>query len=244
VSALCIIPARGGSKRIPRKNIRLFHGRPIIAWPISTALESGCFDRVVVSTDDEEIAEVARKWGAEVPFLRPPELADDHTGTRAVLKHAVRELTGTATTVQVGCIYATAVFVSCETLRSAVALLREKPDADCVMTVAAFEASPFRAWHRHADGSLYMQWPEYMSTRSQDLPRLFYDPGQLYVWQAEYLLRKSERSPRILPLEIARESACDIDTPEDWSRAERMFSAGVPTSSQWVTRTKPRRRNG
>lgn len=170
MSRVAIIPARGGSKRIPRKNIKLFQGQPMIAYPIRAALLSGLFDRVIVSTDDEEIASVARELGAEVPFMRPAALADDHAGTVAVIQHALRELAATGDHPEYTCcLYATAPFVLPEKLREGFELLAARPDKDFAFTVSDYAAPVQRALRVNADGGVESLYPEYQQTRSQDL---------------------------------------------------------------------------
>lgn len=223
---LCVIPARGGSKRIPRKNIREFCGKPMIAWSIEAAQESACFECIVVSTDDEEIAAVARQLGAEVPFLRPAELADDHTGTSAVIAHAIRwfENEG-AVPDPVCCLYATAPFVQAEDLRRGLELLMAE-DAEFAFTVTRFPAPIQRAFRITAAGRIEMFQPECFSMRSQDLEPAFHDAGQFYwgraaAWKAQQPIFAGVSVPLCLP----RWRVQDIDTPEDWEHAEWMFRA-------------------
>jgi N-acylneuraminate cytidylyltransferase len=218
---VAVIPARGGSKRIPRKNVREFRGRPMLAWPIAAAQESGCFDRVVVSTDDDEIAAVAARSGAEVPFRRPAELANDHAGTLPVVAHAAEWLRAAgAAPSQVCCIYATAPLVSPEDLRRGLALL-ERSDLDYVFTCTTYDFPIERALRADAAGRIAMVHPEHENTRSQDLPESFHDAGQFY-WgtAAAWLERRRIYGPRSAPLLVPRWRVQDIDTPEDWARAE------------------------
>lgn len=223
---LAVIPARGGSKRIPRKNIKSFCGKPIIAWSIEAALASGCFDVVMVSTDDEEIAAVARQWGAEVPFTRPQSLSDDLTGTLPVVHHAVEwyadrgQRPGTAC-----CVYATAPFVTAEDLRRGREVLAET-GADYAFSVTSFPFPIQRAVRITARGRVEMYQPEHAGTRSQDLEEAFHDAGQFYwgnaaAWCAEKPLFSAASAPVVLP----RHRVQDIDTQEDWFRAEWMFKA-------------------
>jgi len=228
---LAIIPARGGSKRIPHKNIKDFCGQPMIAWSIQTALESGCFDRVLVSTDDPEIAEVARAHGAEVPFMRPPELSDDHTGTIPVISHAIRWQAshGTAAT-QVCCLYATAPFVQAEDLQHGLELLHQS-GADFAMSVTSFAFPIQRALRITSEQRVEMFQPEHLNTRSQDLEEAWHDAGQFY-WghAAAWLDQKPFFSHQAMPVRIPRHLVQDIDTPEDWTRAEWMYRS-------WKSRT-------
>ena len=224
--SLCIIPARGGSKRIPRKNIKPFHGRPMIAWSIQAALSSGCFDHVIVSTDDEEIAQTAQTYGAEVPFMRPEELSDDHTATAPVIAHAINEaekLWGEQRLIC--CLYATAPFVTAEDIKSARILL-EDTGADYVFPVTSFPFPIQRGVKLTDDGRMAMFQPEHALTRSQDLEEAYHDVGQFY-WghKSAWLSGTPIIGPAAAPLVIPRHRAQDIDTPEDWDRAERLFTA-------------------
>lgn len=223
---LAIIPARGGSKRIPRKNIKPFCGKPMIAWSIEAALQSGCFDRVVVSTDDAEIAEVARQHGAEVPFLRPAELSDDHAGTLPVIRHAVEWFIERGESVeQTCCLYATAPFVRAEDLRRGLALLQAE-DCDYAFSVTSYAFPIQRAIRINAAGRVEMFSPEHFNTRSQDLEEAYHDAGQFYWGRAEaWQQGRVIFGPRSLPLLLPRHRVQDIDTVEDWVRAEWLFKA-------------------
>jgi pseudaminic acid cytidylyltransferase len=223
---LAVIPARGGSKRIPHKNIKPFCGKPIIAWSIDAARQSGCFDRILVSTDDAEIAEVALAFGAEVPFVRPAELSDDHTGTIPVIAHAIRwqQQSGEAPTA-VCCVYATAPFVRAEDLRRGLEVLQET-GCDYAFAVTSFAFPIQRAIRITYTGRVEMFHPEHFKTRSQDLEDAYHDAGQFYwgraeAWLAGKPIFSSDAAPVILP----RHRVQDIDTPEDWERAELMFKA-------------------
>lgn len=231
---VAIIPARGGSKRIPRKNVRLFAGKPIIAHSIGAALDSGCFDRVIVSTDDAEIAAVAREWGAETPFVRPPELADDHTGTNAVVKHAINWLAEQGTPADYACcIYATAPFVQARYLQEGLARLQEGGRA-YAFSVTSFPFPIQRAIRINAEGAVEAIWPENIFRRSQDLEEAFHDAGQFYWGTTDaYLTDAVVFSPASIPIVLPRHLVQDIDTFEDWRRAELMFrviqeEAGAP----------------
>lgn len=221
---LAIIPARGGSKRIPRKNIKSFCGKPMIAWSIEAARLSGCFDRIIVSTDDTEIAEVARAHGAEVPFMRPPELSDDHTATIPVIAHAIDWIDSNVGMVDFACcIYATAPFVQAHALRRGFDLLQES-GADYAFSVTSYPFPIQRAIRITADQRVEMFNPEHLNTRSQDLEEAFHDAGQFYwgraaAWQAGKSLFSHDAAPVLLP----RHRVQDIDTQEDWVRAEVMF---------------------
>lgn len=224
-AAIAVIPARGGSRRIPRKNIRPFAGRPMIAWPITAALDSGLFARVVVSTDDDEIADVARRCGAEVPFLRPAALADDHTATRPVVLHALHTL-GVTPAVHPHCctLAATAPFTTAAELRRGLdALLTH--GADFAFTVLPYPHPVERALSITADGRVSMRHPEHRLTRSQDLPPAYHDAGQFYWGRTEAVLAdRPTLSPAAVPVILPAHRAVDIDTPDDWVRAERLFA--------------------
>ncbi|WP_431475320.1 MULTISPECIES: pseudaminic acid cytidylyltransferase [Marinobacter] len=226
VSAVAIIPARGGSKRIPRKNIKEFCGKPMIAWSIEAAMESGCFDRVIVSTDDEEIAAVARQYGAETPFMRPAQLSDDYTGTIPVIRHAVEWLADNGCAVsQACCIYATAPFVSPEDLNRGQQLL-ESEVCSYAFSVTSYAFPIQRAIRITGSGRVAMFNPEHFQTRSQDLEEAWHDAGQFYwgtaqAWKEERLIFSEDAAPVTLP----RHRVQDIDTPEDWVRAEWLFKA-------------------
>ena len=223
---LAVIPARGGSKRIPRKNIRPFCGKPIIAWSIEAALASGCFDRIIVSTDDEEIAEVARSRGAEIPFMRPQTLSDDHTGTTEVVGHAIDWYMDRGVVFDpVCCIYATAPFVTAIDLKRGLQTLNDT-DSDFAFSVTSY-AFPIQRAIKIADaGRVEMFRPECFNSRSQDLEAAFHDAGQFYwgrneAWRSGRELFAGDSVPVILP----RHRVQDIDTPEDWEHAEWLFKA-------------------
>lgn len=223
---LAVIPARGGSKRIPRKNIRPFFGKPMLAWSIEAARQSGCFDRIVVSTDDEEIAAVARQCGAETPFMRPEELANDHAGTIPVIHHAVDWFIASGQRPDaVCCLYATAPFVTPVDLQRGLQALRIAA-CDYAFSVTSYASPIQRAIRIRNDGRVEMFHPEYVHTRSQDLGEAFHDAGQFYwgsadAWIAERPIFSTEAVPVVLP----RHQVQDIDTSEDWVRAEWMFAA-------------------
>lgn len=230
---LAIIPARGGSKRIPRKNIRPFGGRPMIAWSIAAAQQSGCFDRIVVSTDDAEIALVARAYGAQVPFFRPPELSDDHTGTIPVIAHAIGWHNARGQTVcQACCIYATAPFVQAQDLQRGLQVL-EVSGADYAFSVTSYAFPIQRAIRVTPEQRVSMFQPEQFNTRSQDLEEAWHDAGQFYWGQASaWLAGKPLFSESAAPVPLPRHRVQDIDTPEDWQRAEWLFKALEHEKSQ------------
>lgn len=222
---IAIIPARGGSKRIPRKNIREFCGKPMIAWPIAAAARSGLFDRIVVSTDDEEIAQVAREAGAETPFMRPAELADDHTGTTDVVLHALKWASDAGLEVDAACcIYATAAFVAPDDLAAAYRLI--SPDCDHAFPAVRFSHPPQRGFTATKSGSPEFTQPEHRKTRTQDLAPIFHDSGQFYWGTSEaWLERRPFFGARTRFLELPHWRAWDIDRPEDWTIAEKLFAA-------------------
>lgn len=218
---IAVIPARGGSKRIPRKNIKAFSGKPMIAWSIEAAKSSGLFDRIIVSTDDEEIAAVARGWGAEVPFMRPAELSNDYAATTAVIAHATQwALDQGLDVTAVCCIYATAPFVRTDDLKRGWDAL-SSGDWDYAFTVTDFAAPIFRSFKQTPEGGLEMFFPEHFSTRSQDLPIALHDAGQFY-WGRPVAWLEGRRifDRRSTPVLIPRWRVQDIDTPDDWERAE------------------------
>lgn len=223
---VAIIPARGGSKRIPRKNIRDFCGKPIIAYSIEAAKKSNCFDHIIVSTDDEEIAQVAREWGAEVPFMRPAELSDDYTGTIPVIAHAVNWINENIGNVKHACcIYATAPFLSPEDLREGLQLIQSE-NIDYAFSVTSFAFPIQRAVCIMPDQRVEMFYPEHFNSRSQDLTEAWHDAGQFYwgtsqAWIEEHGIFGSLTAP----VKIPRYRVQDIDTPEDWLRAEWLFRA-------------------
>lgn len=221
---LAVIPARGGSKRIPRKNIKEFCGKPMIAWSIEAAQESGSFDRIIVSTDDEEIATVAERWGAEVPFTRPANLSDDYTGTIPVVAHAIQTLVEEGMRFSaVCCLYATAPFVQAEHLRRGHELLASS-DVDYAFSVTSYAFPIQRALRLNSDGRVDMLHPEYFLTRSQDLEEAFHDAGQFYWGRPHaWLNQRPIFSSAALPVLLPRYCVQDIDTPEDWRYAELMF---------------------
>jgi N-acylneuraminate cytidylyltransferase len=220
---VAIIPARGGSKRIPRKNVRSFGGLPMLAWPVATALQSGLFGRVIVSTEDEEISKVAREAGAETPFVRPLELADDYSCTASVMEHAAQwlQVRGELPT-ELCCIYPTSPFLTAEDLKRGLYLLRGG-DWSYVLAATAFEAPLYRGFKISVDGCLKMLFPEHASTRSQDLPQVFHDAAQFYWGRADaWLQRRAGLGTDSTAVLIPHWRAQDIDTEDDWHRAEIM----------------------
>jgi len=221
---LCVIPARGGSKRIPRKNIKEFCGKPMIAWSIEAAIKSDCFDRIIVSTDDEEIASVAKRYGAEVPFIRPAQLADDYTGTTAVIAHAIEwQNSHGEVASKVCCLYATAPFVQATDLQMGFDIL-ESSGAEYAFSVTSYAFPIQRAIRVTEKQRVEMFQPEYFDTRSQDLEEAWHDAGQFYWGRAvAWLGNKPIFSGDAAPVFLPRHRVNDIDMPEDWEQAERMF---------------------
>jgi N-acylneuraminate cytidylyltransferase len=220
---LAVIPARGGSKRIPRKNLKEFHGRPIISYSIEAALISGLFDRIWVSTDDEAIADCARQYGAEVPFLRPADLADDYAGTNAVARHAADWASENGLAVrELCCLYATAPFVTADDLHSAHSMLA--PDIDFVFAATHFDFPVQRALVSGADGCVSPMFPQWIRSRSQDLPETLHDAGQFYWGRPEAFARYAVAfEARARAYEMPRSRVQDIDNPDDWVRAEQLY---------------------
>lgn len=227
MSCVAIIPARGGSKRLPRKNLKPFEGVPMLARSIDKALSSGLFQRVVVSTDDHEIAELAVACGAEVPFIRPPSLADDFTGTAAVIVHALQALRQQGREYQYACcIYATAPLLQVRYLRQGLETLVQHPDKAFAFSVCSFGFPVQRALTLDEQGALNALYPEFRQSRSQDLPPAYQDAGQFYWGRSQAWLEGEVLfSPRSLPVILPRHLVQDIDTEEDWRRAEYLYAA-------------------
>ena len=229
---ICIIPARGGSKRIPRKNIRLFCGKPMISWSIAAAIESRCFDHVAVSTEDEEVAEIARLWGAEVPFKRPLELADDHSPTNVVIAHAIEWFVSQGQAPEnVCCLYATAPFATGSDLRRGLSVL-ETSECDYAFSVTSYPFPIQRAVRITKSCRVEMFNSEYSNTRSQDLEEAYHDAGQFYWGKSKAWQDKCQIFGRAsVPVLIPRYRVQDIDTHEDWIRAEWLFKAMQETEA-------------
>ncbi len=217
---IAVLPARGGSKRVPRKNIRPLSGRPLIEWTIETCLTSGEFSRVLVSTDDDEIAAVARAAGAEVPFMRPAELADDTTPTVDVVQHAVTWLVNAGISVDLACcVYPAAVFVNAGHIRGARELLEAHPSASYCATVVPYPYPVQRALRRSADGRMTFVQPENARALTQELECLFHDAGQLYWGRASAWLGRLPILDTAVGYPLDPATVVDIDTEEDWRRA-------------------------
>lgn len=222
---LAIIPARGGSKRIPRKNIKPFAGKPMIAHAITAAKASGLFAHVVVSTDDDEIARIAANWGAEIPFTRPPELADDQTPTVPVIAHAITSCEALGwQTERICCIYPGVPFIQKDDLRAALKLL-EKTGADYCFPITEFPSAIQRALKRSKTGHLAPFYPEFELARTQDLEPAYHDAGQFYWGRREAWLNNMRILSSGVGLTIPNWRVVDIDTPDDWQRAELFHQA-------------------
>jgi len=237
---LCVIPARGGSKRIPRKNIREFCGKPMIAWSIEAAKASSCFDHVIVSTDDQEIAQISESYGAEIPFIRPNELSTDLIGTIPVIHHAVEWSNKNIGVVRaVCCLYPTAPFVEAEDLRKGLKALLES-GADYAFSVTRYGHPIQRAIRITSKGRIQMLEPLNFNRRSQDLQEAWHDAGQFYWGKAQaWLDQKPLFTEDSVPVVLPRHAAQDIDTMEDWKMVEMLFMAKhIKLSGQQADHTK------
>ena len=216
---IAIITARGGSKRIPKKNIKEFCGKPIIAYSIEAAINSGMFDEVMVSTDSQEIADIAIQYGANVPFLRSEATSNDFATTKDVLMEVLDEYKKRGKKFDVMCcIYPTAPFITDIKLKNAMEML-EGSDADWLMPVVAYSFPPQRAMVIR-EGNLEYQYPEYRNTRSQDLEPVYHDCGQFYVYRTDVFVGEKEGTGKLIPLEMPEEETQDIDNMSDWVLAE------------------------
>lgn len=224
MSSIAIITARGGSKRIPKKNIKEFCGKPMIAYSIEAGLQSGVFDEVMVSTDSEEIAEISRIYGASVPFMRSEKTASDYATTRDVLMEVLREYEKRGRVFNdMTCIYPTAPFVTAQKLRDAVSLLKETKSS-LLIPVVQFSYPPQRAYIIN-DGKLQFKWEDFRYARSQDLEPFYHEAGQFYCYNiADYLASDGAIKENIIPYILPESEVQDIDTEEDWKMAELKFS--------------------
>lgn len=221
---LCIIPARGGSKRIPRKNIKPFMGKPIMAYSIEAALKSGLFDEVMVSTDDEEFAEVARKFGASVPFLRSEATANDYAGTVDVLLEVLTMYRKVGKEFDnICCLYSTAPFVTAERLKEGYKNLDENNDASFTMVQYSYPVQ--RSLRVNGNGYVEMVFPDYLGSRSQDLEPIYHDAGQFYFVKVKELERqKTLWCKNTVPLILSELEVQDLDTLTDWQLAEMKYN--------------------
>tara|TARA_B100000401_G_C52595223_1_gene619231 strand:- start:91 stop:780 length:690 start_codon:yes stop_codon:yes gene_type:complete len=216
---ICLIPARGGSKRIPKKNIKIFHGKPLIYWSIYKAKASELFDEIYVSTDDLEIAEIAESYGAKIPFIRPKDISDDYANDKDVRDHFLRWMKKNNMQAEILCyLYATAPFITKETLCGCRNLLL-KSGSFSVHTVTSFPYPVQRALEQNENGAINFKWPKYSNSRSQDLPELLHDAGQCYFFNLNIYSQGGD----VFGYKIPRIYANDIDTLEDFEIAEKLF---------------------
>ena len=220
---IAVIPARSGSKRIPKKNIKLFSGFPIMYWSILAARKSNLFDRIIVSTDDSFFRSVALEFGAEVPFIRPKYLSDDYTNTVDVVKHAISTLDNKNDDIDiVGCIYPCAPFIQVEDLLKASNLVNNNPDKFCY-PITAYTHPIERSLIRSRHGELTLKYPEFENARTQDFDKLFYDSGQFYIAKKNVWSDSNAMHSNAIGLVIPNWRVVDIDTEEDFNRAEIFF---------------------
>lgn len=229
MSNIAIIPARGGSKRIPRKNIKDFLGKPIIAYSIEAAIKSNIFDEVMVSTDDEEIADVSRKYGAKVPFFRSKEMSDDYATTSQVLLEVIKEYhTRGMEFNYMACIYPTAPFIEADDLKKAFKIMEDRKPT-MVMPVVSFSYPPQRSYIIDSQGKAVFKYPQFLTARSQDLEKLYREVGQYYVYDiAKFVTMNARILDDIIPIVIDERQAQDIDTDEDWKMAELKYKLVHP----------------
>jgi pseudaminic acid cytidylyltransferase len=224
---IAIIPARGGSKRIPRKNIKEFCGQPMISYAITAAKESGLFERIVVSTDDEEIADIANAWSAETPFVRPVELANDYTATVPVIAHAIEACLSLGWRFNnVCCIYPSVPFIQIDDLSGSLALISSS-NADYCFPVTEYPSAIQRALKLLSDDKVQPFYPEFETVRTQDLDIAYYDAGQFYWGKADAWLTNPKIHSNGLGYAIPNWRVVDIDTPDDWLRAELMYKTAI-----------------
>lgn len=221
---ICIIPARGGSKRIPKKNIKNFLGKPIISYSIKLALASNLFDKVIVSTDSKEISKVAIKYGAQVPFMRPKKFANDYIGTHEVIGHAVNWLESKSEKIDYACcIYPTAPLIKKKDLMKGLDLIKKK-GCDSVIAATCFSYPIFRSFKKLSNGGLQMIFPKHFNSRSQDLPKIYHDAG-LFYWAKPNIWKKKpcRFGKKNHIVEIPNYRVQDIDTYDDWKKAEVIY---------------------
>ena len=223
---LCIIPARGGSKRIPKKNIKNFCGKPIILWVIKTAKLSNCFDRIIVSTDDSKIAKLCKNNGIEVPFIRPKEISDDHSDTASVISHSINWFKqNNENPTNVCCLYATAALISSKDIQKGFKIYKNS-NVNFAFTATSYPYPIQRSFKINKNNEIKMFYPKNYRKRSQDFEQAFHDAGQFYWGKAEAWLRnKIIFDSKSIPILIPRYKAQDIDTLEDWKNAELIFKA-------------------
>jgi N-acylneuraminate cytidylyltransferase len=222
--SIAIITARGGSKRIPRKNIKNFLGKPIIAYSIEAAIKAGCFDEIMVSTDDQEIADISKSFGAKVPFFRSAKNSDDYSTTADVIKEVILEYRNRGTKFDsLCCIYPTAPFVTSEKLKKAMQMLSDNK-VDCVLPIVKY-SYPVQRSLKIENGKAVMNWPKNYFARSQDLTPIYHDCGQFYCMNTESLLNQMKLfAENTLPIITSEQEVQDIDNEEDWKLAEIKYS--------------------
>jgi len=218
---ICIIPARGGSKRIPRKNIKDFNGKPLIAWSIETALASNVFSEIIVSTDDAEIADISKTYGATVPYMRDASLSDDFTTTAEVIADTLDKIEPTD---HACCLYPTAPLLKQNDFQKAFAQLTQQ-NADCIISVTEFDFHPLRAFTVNENDKIDFKWPDYALTRSQDLPNFLHDAGAFYFFNTTSFKDQQKLVMKnTLGYKLERSRAVDIDTPEDFEFAKLLHA--------------------
>lgn len=222
---IAIIPARGGSKRIPRKNIIDFCGKPMIAWSIEAALNTGIFERVIVSTDDDEIADISKKYGAEVPFKRPQDLADDYTSTIDVIEYSAAELIKSNSSIKnICCIYATAPFLFADDIIKGFEVLKDSK-FEYVFAATEYSYPIQRSFFINNDNNLEMFYPEFFEARSQDLAKAYHDAGQFYWGKLDtWLNKKKVFTNKSKPIFLPNYRVQDIDNFDDLAKAELIFN--------------------
>ena len=224
---IAIIPARGGSKRIPRKNIKSFYGKPMIAWAIDAAMQSGLFDRIIVSTEDEEIASIANRYGATTPFCRPNELSDDITPTVPVIAHAIQECINLGWHADyVCCIYPCVPFLVKDDLVKSLDIIKTE-GAQFIYPVAEYAHPIQRAMRRLANGKMEFLSPHFESTRTQEFEKTYHDAGQFYWGKTSSWLAHNKMHTNGLAMPIPNWRVVDIDSVDDWKRAELIFNSLV-----------------
>jgi len=222
---IAIIPARGGSKRIPRKNIKMFSGKPMISWSINIAKQSGLFDHIIVSTDDDEVKNIANEWGADTPFMRPDDLADDLTPTVPVIAHAVQSCIDIGLVADyVCCIYPCAPFIQKEDLVEAFDLMKQK-NAEFAYPVAEYAHPIQRAMRKIPSGKMEFISPQFELVRTQDLELTYHDAAQFYWGKASSWLEHKKMHTDGIGMPIPKWRVVDIDSTEDWLRAENLYKA-------------------
>ena len=220
---ILIIPARGGSKRIPKKNIRLFRGKPMISWSIQAAKEANCFDKIIVSTDSEEIASIAKAEGAWIPFMRPSDLSDDYTSTKSVILHSIRWLKKNKFNLQfICCLYATAPFVKAFDLKHGLDLISKQKVDRFIFTATNFSFPIQRAFKLNSKGISSMFNPDNFNKRSQDLENAYHDAGQFYIAKPKIWVERENFFEDSIPIVIPNWRVQDIDEECDWIRAEML----------------------